>query len=302
MSVKGRIFNIMRYSIHDGPGIRTTVFFKGCPLRCQWCHNPEALESKPSILYRRDRCLRCGTCMMVCPLGVIEESEGYFVTDRESCLQCGTCVNVCYAEARELVGREVTVADVLAEVELDRVFYEESGGGVTFSGGEPLLQPDFLLALLRVCRQKGIHTAVDTTGHTTEHMLKEFAEAVDLFLFDLKIMDDQKHRSYTGFPNGVILENLRRLARWRKTVIVRLPIIPGVNDDRENIMAVGQFVSSLETVKEIQLLPYHTAGVDKYEKLGLDYRLPDIRPPGNEVMMQIAGTLESFGLSVTIGG
>lgn len=240
--------------------------------------------------------------MTVCPLGVIEERDGWFVTDRENCLQCGTCVDVCYAEARELVGREVTVADVVAEIELDRVFYEESGGGVTFSGGEPLLQREFLLALLRTCRQKGIHAAVDTTGHTTEHLLRAFSDVTDLFLFDLKLMDDQKHRDYTGFSNSVILENLKRLAEWRKNVIVRMPIIPGVNDDRENILAVGRFVSSLGSVNEIQLLPYHTAGVDKYEKLGLDYRLPEIKPPSRERLLQCLEQLQKFGLSVSIGG
>ncbi len=298
----GIIFNIMRYSVHDGPGVRTTVFLKGCPLHCKWCHNPESIARQKEIILREDRCLRCGDCVAVCEIGAIRQEGDRFVTTRELCIQCGRCIEVCCAEAREIVGKEMTTEEVMAEINKDIVFFDESGGGVTFSGGEPLLQHEFLLSLLQACKQKCIHTAIDTTGFTSPAILKRISEFVDLFLYDLKTLDDAKHREFTGVSNRLILENLRRLSQWRKHVIVRMPLIPGINDDEESIRQVGRYVSSLKNLNEIQVLPYHQTGLEKYRRLGLEYKMQDVAPPSPEILSRIVSELKQFVRIVAIGG
>lgn len=296
------VFDIRKFSVHDGPGIRTTVFFKGCPLSCWWCHNPEAQSPAQELMLWPSRCVRCGECVPVCPQEAIEQYSGQIITDRERCIVCSTCTDTCVAEARELVGRRMTVEEVMEVVERDRAFYEESGGGVTFSGGEPLAQRAFLAALLRACRAAGFHTALDTTGYAPWKVIDSIREDVDLFLYDLKLMDNERHRQYTGVPNGLILHNLSALAERGHRIIVRVPVIPGINDDDENLNRLAEFVSSLPRVRRVDLLPYHAAANGKYERIDRVNRLPDMQPPSEERMEEIANILQQHHLQVKIGG
>ena len=298
----GLIFDIKKYSIHDGPGIRTTVFFKGCPLSCWWCHNPESQSSDSEMILHENRCIRCGVCVEACPHQAITWIDGEPITDRAKCERCATCAESCYADARERVGREMTVEQVMAEIERDITFYDESRGGATFSGGEPLLQRDFLLALLQACRAKEIHTVVDTSGFAAWDTFERIRGCVDLFLYDLKLMDDTKHREFTGVPNQLILQNLRKLSELGHSLIVRVPIIPGLNDDDENIHQIGEFVSTLPHLNGLDVLPYHNIAMDKYLNLGKPYRLFETRRPSNERLAEIAQRLNQFGLDVTLGG
>jgi len=300
--VGGVIFDVKRFSIHDGPGIRTTVFLKGCPLNCWWCHNPEGQAPGPELVLRAGRCIGCGACLEVCPQGAISLDSGVARTDRERCDLCGACVEVCYTGAREVAGREMTVQQVVAEIERDIPFYDQSGGGVTFSGGEPLLQQDFLLALLQACRERGIRTGVDTCGYAPWETLDRVRRLTDLFLWDLKLMDDARHREYTGVSNRLILENVRALSERGHAIFLRLPIIPGVNDDDGNIRQTGAFAAALPHLARVDLLPYHPTGVGKYERLDQVYRLPDTRPPSDGRIEEIVDMLRGFGLQVKIGG
>ena len=298
----GLIFDIKKYSIHDGPGIRTTIFFKGCPLSCWWCHNPESQSPAMEIILHENRCIRCGACLDACPHGAIAWIDGEPITNRAQCEQCGTCTVSCYAEARERVGREMTVAQVMAEIEHDVAFYDESRGGVTFSGGEPLLQRDFLLALLQACKAQEIHTAVDTSGFAAWETFERIRPLTDLFLYDVKLIDDAKHREFTGVPNGPILRNLQKLSAHGHNIVVRVPIIPGINDDDATIQQIGMFVGSLPHLSGVDILPYHHIAVDKYLRLGKPYRLFETRRPTDERLAEIAQLLNQFELSVTIGG
>jgi pyruvate formate lyase activating enzyme len=300
--ITGIVFDIKKFSIHDGPGIRTTVFFKGCPLSCWWCHNPEGQFPAPELVFREDRCIRCGACLEVCDQGAISWDGDVVSTDREKCVLSGACVEVCYAEAREIVGREMTVAQVMAEIERDVAFYDQSGGGVTFSGGEPLLQRDFLLALLRACKEEEIHTAVDTCGFATWETLDSIREHVDLFLYDLKLMDEARHREFTGVSNELILKNLQRLSAQGHDIFLRVPIIPGINDDADNIRQIGTFAASLPRLNRVDVLPYHRAAAEKYHRLNKVYGLPETRPPSDERMAEITQILRGFGLKVKTGG
>jgi pyruvate formate lyase activating enzyme len=296
------VFDIKKFSLHDGPGIRTTVFFKGCPLRCWWCHNPEGLAPERERVFRASRCIRCEACLAACTYGAISRDGDGVSTDGEKCALCGACVRVCYAEAREIVGREMTVAQVMAEIERDIPFYDESSGGVTFSGGEPLLQRDFLLALLRACKEKEIHVALDTCGYATWEDFDSVREYVDLFLYDLKLMDDAKHRKLTGVSNELILRNLQKLSKLGHHIILRVPIVPRINDDAENIRRIGTFAAALPRLNRVDILPYHLAAVEKYNRLEKIYGLPKTRPPSDERMAEITQILRGFGLQVKTGG
>ncbi|MBN1218598.1 MAG: glycyl-radical enzyme activating protein [Anaerolineae bacterium] len=298
---KGIVFDIKKFSIHDGPGIRTTVFFKGCPLNCWWCHNPESQAMGPERVFRETRCIDCGACLAVCPQGAISSNGDGIVTDNEQCVLCGACVDACYAEARQMIGREMTVSQVMADIEKDIAFYDESGGGVTFSGGEPLSQRDFLLALLQACRAKDIHTVVDTSGFATWQTFDRIRPYVNLFLYDLKLMDDADHQKFTGVSNQLILQNLQLLSQAGHHLIVRLPIVPGINDDQQNIWQIGAFVAALPQAHPIELLPYHHIGTDKYRRLHKSYQLVNLQPPSVERMSQIAEVFRKFNLHVKIG-
>ncbi len=300
--VSGTIFDISRYCIHDGPGIRTTVFFKGCPLSCWWCHNPEGISREPHLALRPGRCTRCGCCVEACPNDAIVLSGDGAATDPALCRMCFECAAVCPSGAREVVGRTATVDEVMAEIVKDVPFYDESGGGVTFSGGEPLFQPDFLLELLRACGRRDIHRLVETSGYAHPDVLRRIAAETDIFFYDLKHMDSAVHRQYTGAGNELILENLRSLAEDGAGVCVRLPLIPGVNDGRDHIEAVGAFLKSLRRVPRVDLLPYHDVMNSKYRRFGWTCRMGEIRPHDRATLAELARLLGAFGLDVTIGG
>jgi len=301
--MKGIIFDVKRYAIHDGPGIRTTVFLKGCPLQCQWCQNPEGIEPDPEIFVRQKRCAEdCDACVSACPQGAISKDGNSIEIDREKCDFCGKCEDTCVYEALEIVGREVTVAEALAEMERDRVFFDESGGGITFSGGEPLMQLDFLLALLPEIKKRNIHVTLDTSGFVSFKDLERVSDQVDLFLYDLKIMDDEKHKEYTGVSNRIILENLRELTERGKPVAVRIPLISGVNDDDQSIQLLTEYFRSLKNLKHISLLPYHSGGCEKYRNLKKEDSLKTFQPPSGKRIDEIEKILIEAGFSVKTGG
>jgi pyruvate formate lyase activating enzyme len=299
----GWIFNIQRFSVHDGPGIRTTVFLKGCPIRCLWCSNPESQRMEPQIVYWHERCIRCDACVAVCPQSAIEVDEaGHKRVLQERCDLCGRCLEECYAGALEQIGRLATVDEVLSLVEEDRLFYDQSAGGVTLSGGEPTIQPRFSQRLLQGCQERGIHTTIDTCGHAPWDAWEALLPYLDLILYDLKEIDPARHERYVGVSNELIVDNLRRLARTDKPVIVRRPVIPGYNDDEESIRALARFVQELGTVHEIDLLPYHRFGQGKYERLGMGYPMGDEPSMKEEDVGDLRDILESYGFQVKIGG
>jgi len=264
----GILFDVKRFALHDGPGIRTTAFFKGCPLSCTWCHNPESQSSSPELLHRPGLCVGCGACLSVCPKDAIRIVAGKAVTDRDRCTACGACVPVCSHDARSIVGSMWSAEDLVDELAKDTVFYEQSGGGITCSGGEPLQQARFCAEVLRRCRQMSIHTAVDTCGYADASSLEHVAEHTDLFLYDLKLMDDRRHRQATGVSNHVVLRNLQRLNRWGCSVWIRVPLAPGINDDDGNLLTLAGFIRGLTCVEALQLLPYHAGGETKWLGLG----------------------------------
>jgi pyruvate formate lyase activating enzyme len=298
----GMIFDVRRFSIHDGPGIRTTVFFKGCPLSCWWCHNPESQRLQKEIMIRTNRCIHCGKCYAACPQGAIFQRGEDFQTNLGLCVQCGTCVPTCPADAREIVGRQVSVDQLMAEIKRDLPFFEESGGGVTISGGEPLMQPRFLMELLKSCQREEIHIALDTSGYAPWTVLKKLVGYVDLFLYDIKIIDDQDHRKYTGVSNELILSNLERLAKNGASIILRVPVIPGINDTERNLNKIARLAQSLPGVQEVDLLPYHRAAEGKYSRLNRDYQLDGIEPASEERVNGLVKQIKACGLFVKIGG
>jgi pyruvate formate lyase activating enzyme len=309
-SETGLVFDIQRFSIHDGPGIRTTVFMKGCPLHCSWCHNPESQAPVPQLLLYPERCIGCAACLEACQYGAIVSGPGGTTTDLALCAACGACTEACYAEARVLAGRAMTVDQVMAEVERDVAFYDQSGGGVTFSGGEPLAQPGFLLALLQAARRRGLHTALDTCGYAPWPVLDRVRPYVDVFLYDLKLMDDARHREATGVSNEVILDNARALAAAGHRLRLRVPLIPGVNDDDANLRALAVFAAALSGVEGglegglqgIDLLAYHPTAREKYRRLNRAYPLPDLEPPSGDDLAAVVQRLRAAGNDVRIGG
>jgi pyruvate formate lyase activating enzyme len=311
----GIVFDIQRYAIHDGPGIRTTVFLKGCPLDCWWCHNPESQSAEPQIIVLESRCIRCGRCREVCPRGNATggaagapaacadgSPQPVVGPDGPPCTLCGACLAACPTGARRLAGVRMTVEEVLAEVLKDRVFYDESGGGATFSGGEPLLQAPFLKGLLEACRAAGVHTAVDTCGFAPWDDLLAVAPLTDLFLYDLKDMDEQRHVQYTGASSVPILDNLRALGRVHDHIWIRVPVLPGLTDDDAHLEAMARFAASIAGVRQVNLLPYHKAGIRKFAQVGKAYRLERLAPPSPQRMEDVAARFRAFGLQVRVGG
>lgn len=297
----GTVINIQKYSVHDGPGIRTTVFFKGCPLSCWWCHNPESQNSNHEIMFFEEKCTGCGVCISRCPKMAISMMNNAPVVEEGKCILCGKCADFCPNNARELVGKDMTVQELMKEIIKDEVFYEESNGGVTFSGGEPLIHGEFLYELLKRCKERGIHTAVDTSGFTAWQELLKIADKVDLFLYDIKLMDNEKHKKYTGAENVIILDNLKKLSSSGANIFVRMPIIAGVNDDDENIDEAIKFLSSINAI-QVNLLPYHKMGMDKYRRLKKDYKLSGMEKPTEERIMEIGEKFKKNGFKIKIGG
>lgn len=297
---EGVIFNIQRYSLHDGPGIRTIPFFKGCPLACKWCSNPESQRPQPELLFKKRDCIGCGKCIEVCPQQAISLHNVWFV-DRERCIQCGKCSDVCPTHALEMKGKRLSVAAVMHELEKEENLYRRSGGGVTLSGGEPLAQPDFARELLKACKAKGWHTAIETTGFTTPAVINDVFPYVDLALTDIKSLNPEVHQRNTGVENSVILENLLRISFLTKTV-VRIPVVPGVNDNPADIYHIAEFARLMQNVDTIHLLPYHSFGENKYALLGRIYPLADEKTPEEAKMAQLKSTVESLGFHCYIGG
>lgn len=302
----GLVFDILKGSLQDGPGVRTTVLFKGCSLSCWWCPNPELQSPATELVVRQGRCVRCGTCVSVCPMDAAQVDEpvgdgrNHYSVNREVCIVCGTCIDGCEGYARELVGRQMTVNEVMQEIEQNLPEIKTGNGGVTFGGGEPLMQSHFLGDLLKACKASGIHTAVDTSGYTPWLVIDRVRADVDLFLYDLKFIDSDRHRQFTGLPNEIILENLRRLSALGQRIILRIPVIPGINDDAENLTAIVDFASILPHLQGIELLPYRHSAREKYERLGKPYHLTGNEPSPDAGLHQLIEKLHLHGLPVSI--
>jgi pyruvate formate lyase activating enzyme len=303
MSIKGLIFNIQRYSIHDGPGIRTLVFMKGCPLRCLWCDNPEGQLMHPEILFSKARCIKCWKCVDACPVNAIAKQRDTIKIDRKTCNNCRKCAEICYAEAIRIAGKWVTVEEVLNEIKKDTVFYEVSHGGITVGGGEPTMQTEFVTQLLKACKEHGINTAIETCGYTKWKNLQKMLKYLDLIFYDIKHMDSEKHQILTGKPNELILENLKKLSRETVPIIIRIPLVPGYNDQEENIKSTANFVRKLgDNIVRVEILPYHRLGIAKYKQLGREYQLNDVKPLSKEQLQDVANIIEAYDLEVQIGG
>jgi len=300
--LEAMVFNIQKFSTEDGPGIRTTVFLKGCPLRCLWCHNPEGQLPHPEIVWYDVKCVGCGECVKACPEGAITASSEGLVTNRALCKNCGKCAEVCMSNARELIGRLMTLEQVLNEVKKDKVFFDTSGGGVTVGGGEPTTYPKFVTELFKRCKEEEIHTALDTCGYTKWETLEGILRYTDLVLYDLKQMDPKKHVEQTGFPLQPILENLKKIDDAGKPIWIRTPVVPGYTDSEENIRKIAEFIAELKNVERWDLLPYHKFGEPKMVRLDREYALKGLEPPPKEYMLRLKEIAHSYKImNVTCG-
>lgn len=307
MTITAPVFNIQSYSIHDGPGIRVTVFVKGCPLRCLWCANPESNLTKPQLMFYANKCTGCTACVSACPNTAVsitvKEDKPLVYTDRTLCSDCGKCVSVCPTGARELAGKDMTVSEVLKQVLKDRMFMEGSGGGMTVSGGEPLMHPDFTEALLKAAKEEGLHTAVESCSFASREVVERVFRYVDLALLDIKHMDSTAHKKLTGVPNEQILDNIKYIRNVLNVpVMISVPTIPGYNDSDDNIAATAKFVADeLNGKVNIRLLPYHRLGESKNESLGKGMDM-SIEVPQDDHMQHLKAIAESFGVETQIGG
>ncbi len=299
----GMVFDIKRFATGDGPGIRTMVFLKGCPMRCMWCANPESHSLEGEILYYKNKCTGCLKCLRMCPEQAIKTDERYgLVTDKDRCSLCGACVENCYSNARELAGKPMTVGEVMKEVVKDRQFYENTGGGVTLSGGEPLVQSEFCVELLRACAAEKIHTAIETCGMAKAEDVKKCLSCLDFIMYDYKHIDSNIHKKYTGCGNEHITENLLMINRCIKTqtLVVRIPFIPGFNGSYDTVHKMLHFLSGLKKISWVEILPYHRLGKLKYDGLGIPYQLDDVEPVKKEDLGQYIAVGKELGLDVRI--
>lgn len=296
---KGTIFNIQKFSINDGPGIRTTVFMKGCPLNCLWCHNPESKSSKPQIFFDTNKCTGCGRCISACESALHIIEDGVHTFRRNDCLACGKCADKCLNDALELSGYTKSVDEVIKEVLKDKIFYENSNGGMTVSGGEPMYQFEFTYELLKAAKNEGLHICMETCGFAKEENYRKIAELVDIFLFDYKLTSPELHKKYTGVSNELILNNLKMLDEMGCKIILRCPIIPTVNDTEEHFCGIAETANSLKNILEINIEPYHPLGNGKNAMLGNDYALKDLTFPGDETVAEWIKTI-SDKTSVTV--
>ncbi len=291
--------SLQKFSVHDGPGIRTTLFFKGCPLRCSWCHNPESQRYSAELLYDAEKCSQCGRCNPHCPCQAISLNGQ---TERNRCHACGSCVDFCLQNARQIAGQPFSASDTLTQLFADQVFYEQSGGGVTFSGGEPLTHIDVLEPLAAECKRRGLHVCIDTCGHAPTDSFHRILPHADLFLFDLKHMDPAQHHRHTGQDNRLILDNLRNLSDARANIFLRLPLIEGINDDAANVSTTLAFAKTIR-LRQVNLLPYHATGRSKYDRLGLKTLTETaLAAPTPERLEEIRRQFVASGFTTYIGG
>lgn len=299
--VTGRIFNIQRFSVQDGPGIRTTIFLKGCPLACPWCSNPESQKASSELAHIPSLCDGCGRCPEVCDPEAISLDNGHVTIDRERCDGCGRCIEVCAPNALKMFGREISVEEAFLEAKKDELYYRNSKGGVTASGGEPLLQSHFVSAFFKRCRGVGMHTALDTCGYASRSALEDVLEHTDLVLFDLKLIDNDAHTEITKVPSAPILENARLVAESGIPMIARIPLIPRLTEPEENIRAITRFVKELgRGVVAVNVLPYHRFGLSKYEMLDRQYELGELKPPSEERLDAIVAAFEALDIDCEI--
>jgi pyruvate formate lyase activating enzyme len=297
------IFDIKRYSINDGPGIRVTVFFKGCNLHCAWCHNPESISGKVEKMYAPLRCIKCGNCVDVCPEKALTLTSDGIITNSNSCNICGKCADTCPTKAIEMSGKHMQVPEIMDIIEKDRIFFDQSGGGVTFSGGEPLVHSKLLIELLDECGKRGIHRAVDTAGFVNTETILEVAKRTDLFLYDIKLMDTNLHEEWTKVKNEKILLNLKAIANAGAQIIIRIPVISGINDNAENIEQIAIFISDLPgDKKDVHLLPYHNIAQNKYMKLGKPDSFEKLKEPDIESLNRTLAIFAKNGIKASIGG
>jgi choline trimethylamine-lyase activating enzyme len=302
---KAFIFNVQKYNVYDGPGVRTLVFFKGCPLRCKWCSNPEGMEQKYQVMFKRNLCIDCGACVSVCPVGIhsISQEGKHEVNHNVNCLGCHKCERACTESALAITGSMKTVSELMEIIEEDRLFYDMSGGGVTLGGGEVTMQADFATDLLRKCKEEGINTAIETCGYTKQENILKMAEFVDLFLFDLKHMDSERHYQLTGVHNEQILQNLTALLQRGNNVKIRMPLLKGINDSKDEIENIVKFLMPFRDYKNfkgIDLLPYHKLGVNKYLQLGKEYPITVDPSLSNEELDVIEGLISKYDLQVAV--
>ena len=299
----GLIFDIKKYAINDGPGIRMTIFFKGCNLNCQWCHNPESLSPKVQKMYTASKCIGAFKCLDNCPNDALELTEEGIVTDFDACNLCGKCAEVCPTKAFEMLGSNIPISELMKTIDNEAVFFDQSGGGVTFSGGEPLMHSEYLLQALKECGKRMYHRIVDTSAFANQENILEVAKNCEMFLIDLKVMDSQKHKEFTGVSNEKILSNIIELSKTNCEIIFRMPLIKGVNSDELNIIKTAEFMNSLEGKRaKINLLPYHKVAEHKLVKMGKSDDFIEFETPNNEEINKIVSLFIDYGIKASIGG
>ncbi|HWQ73030.1 MAG TPA: glycyl-radical enzyme activating protein [Desulfitobacteriaceae bacterium] len=296
------VLSIMGTTIHNGPGIRTLVLLKGCPLRCAWCSTPESQSPTPEIGIFPDKCTRCGKCVEICPNGAMKINKEKIQIDRLKCNNCGECTKICYSEALRLYGRKMTVEELINEVKKDIIFYKHSGGGVVISGGEPLSEIQFIKEFAKACRAEGISLGVDTCGYVPRTNIEQMLEYIDYVLLDIKHMDSRRHKEITGVPNELIISNAQFISKMNVPIYIRVPVIPGYTDSEENIRAISNFAGSLHSLKEVHLMPIHHLGAKRYESLNRPYLIADIELIPQNTMESMKRLLESYGAICKIVG